>query len=421
MASRTVRSLNDDAFIDAILDAPDDDAPRLVYADALSERGDLRGEFISVQCARAKLERDGKLGTRAHFDLLERERALEPDRWLPPALKALRGTSCHWTYERGFLAELQTGGDGKRKAAWPHLARMPLERVLVDNSGKLKLDALVESTSHPTVKTVRAHSSTGIATFDAKLLAKARGANVWAGRLPDASTFPAIVSLQVHNPNRDAIAQLCAMPKLRELRIVGAQGLEPDHLAEILRAKTLVNLSVVLVGERHAVALLKAKPSPVLRALTVRGKPNKDEPFAGEALATSPSLPQLTELGGDFLLDESLVATLEKRTKLTSLRVEHHTAAGIDALLRSKLGKRLEELELHGHHTPRESEPLPSLAGLAKLRTLRLFYFDVDDAAAKRLVKELAHVPDLRDAINLEYGPNAEAILHAQWPSAELM
>jgi uncharacterized protein (TIGR02996 family) len=42
-------------FLDAILEHPDDDTPRLAYADWLEERGDPRGEFIRVQCALARL------------------------------------------------------------------------------------------------------------------------------------------------------------------------------------------------------------------------------------------------------------------------------------------------------------------------------------------------------------------------------
>ena len=38
---------HDDAFLQAILDAPDDDTPRLVYADWLEEHGQPdRAEFI---------------------------------------------------------------------------------------------------------------------------------------------------------------------------------------------------------------------------------------------------------------------------------------------------------------------------------------------------------------------------------------
>ena len=40
------------ALLAAVYDAPDDDAPRLVYADLLQQRGDPRGEFIMLQCLR---------------------------------------------------------------------------------------------------------------------------------------------------------------------------------------------------------------------------------------------------------------------------------------------------------------------------------------------------------------------------------
>lgn len=43
------------AFMRAILAAPDDDLPRLVYADWLDERGDPLGEFIRIQLAIAAL------------------------------------------------------------------------------------------------------------------------------------------------------------------------------------------------------------------------------------------------------------------------------------------------------------------------------------------------------------------------------
>lgn len=39
------------SLLEAIWATPDDDAPRLVYADFLTERGDPRGELIQVECA----------------------------------------------------------------------------------------------------------------------------------------------------------------------------------------------------------------------------------------------------------------------------------------------------------------------------------------------------------------------------------
>jgi uncharacterized protein (TIGR02996 family) len=47
------------AFLQAILDSPDDDAPRLVLADWLEEQGyPQRAEFIRVQCRLAALDAD---------------------------------------------------------------------------------------------------------------------------------------------------------------------------------------------------------------------------------------------------------------------------------------------------------------------------------------------------------------------------
>lgn len=54
-------------LLEAIWQRPNEDAPRLVYADWLHERGDPRGEFIHLQCASTK--RTAELG--------ERERSLE--------------------------------------------------------------------------------------------------------------------------------------------------------------------------------------------------------------------------------------------------------------------------------------------------------------------------------------------------------
>jgi uncharacterized protein (TIGR02996 family) len=46
------------AFLAAIRDDPDDDGPRLTFADWLEEQGDPRGEFIRVQCALDRIDED---------------------------------------------------------------------------------------------------------------------------------------------------------------------------------------------------------------------------------------------------------------------------------------------------------------------------------------------------------------------------
>lgn len=47
-----------EAFLRTICDTPDEDGPRLVYADWLEEQGDPRGEFIRLQCERLHLRQD---------------------------------------------------------------------------------------------------------------------------------------------------------------------------------------------------------------------------------------------------------------------------------------------------------------------------------------------------------------------------
>jgi uncharacterized protein (TIGR02996 family) len=61
------------AFLEAITDAPEDDAPRLVFADWLQEHGDehdaARGEYLRLECEVARLPagdpRRAELTTRA--------------------------------------------------------------------------------------------------------------------------------------------------------------------------------------------------------------------------------------------------------------------------------------------------------------------------------------------------------------------
>lgn len=59
-AARATADTDEAALLAAVAAAPDDDAPRLVFADLLSSRGDPRGELIALQCRLAAARpRDG--------------------------------------------------------------------------------------------------------------------------------------------------------------------------------------------------------------------------------------------------------------------------------------------------------------------------------------------------------------------------
>ena len=87
-----------DAFLRAIIADPDDDLPRLVYADSLDETGAAdRAEFIRVQCQLANLEEH----EHQVRELEDREHALlaaNESKWF----RSQRGLS-EWVWRRGFV------------------------------------------------------------------------------------------------------------------------------------------------------------------------------------------------------------------------------------------------------------------------------------------------------------------------------
>src|SRR6476620_2551512 len=116
---------DDDAFLRAIIANPDDDLPRLVYADWLDEHGEPeRAEFIRVQCELA-----GVRGDMARFEKLftrsEQLLAVHRPRWLGPLADLVE----HATFLRGFVIQVTLPAAAflvHADAIW-HLA--PVQRV----------------------------------------------------------------------------------------------------------------------------------------------------------------------------------------------------------------------------------------------------------------------------------------------------
>jgi uncharacterized protein (TIGR02996 family) len=89
------------SFFRAIKENPDDDTPRLIFADWLQERGDAamsaRGEFLRLNVLRHRLSPDDP-----DYDKLKRREAEIVRQyqwtWLRPLADAAR-----WTYERGMI------------------------------------------------------------------------------------------------------------------------------------------------------------------------------------------------------------------------------------------------------------------------------------------------------------------------------
>ncbi len=102
--------MSHDAFLRAIIERPDDDTPRLVYADYLDDLGDHpRAEFIRVQCELAHLPDDDPrrpaLEDREHELLDEHEPA-----WLGELNDDGVNRLNEWVFRRGLLSSVASNG-----------------------------------------------------------------------------------------------------------------------------------------------------------------------------------------------------------------------------------------------------------------------------------------------------------------------
>jgi uncharacterized protein (TIGR02996 family) len=91
---------DEQSFLDEIIANPDDDVPRLIYADWLEEQGNPRGEFIRVQCELAMLKK-----TQVRYREL---RAREQELWESHGLEWVKGfpfSLRRCVFRRGFIEE----------------------------------------------------------------------------------------------------------------------------------------------------------------------------------------------------------------------------------------------------------------------------------------------------------------------------
>jgi uncharacterized protein (TIGR02996 family) len=135
-------------FWSAIRQAPEDDAPRLVYADWLDDHGEAdRAEFIRVQCALAKLGPDRRKGRKERVRLEPREKVLRArhgDRWLAPLRAVLQGSNPwdredRWldrlVFRRGFLSGQHFGLESARRLAAADDTVEPVDHVFIAECG----------------------------------------------------------------------------------------------------------------------------------------------------------------------------------------------------------------------------------------------------------------------------------------------
>jgi len=124
---------SEEALLAAVYANPDDDAPRQVLADALMEKNDPRGEFITLQFRRAAGETLTPAETKKEKQLIEAHQK----QWLGPLYDMVYKDQN--VFERGFLAQcrLRLLG-GKIRAAMNHPGWNTVREISLSTGGTLE-------------------------------------------------------------------------------------------------------------------------------------------------------------------------------------------------------------------------------------------------------------------------------------------
>jgi uncharacterized protein (TIGR02996 family) len=220
--------------------APDDDGPRLVYADWLQERGDPRGEFIALQLERA--------GGRARSGGRQRENALaakHANAW-SHSLGVRSGRSgshpggtlpARVHFGRGFAETVATGVPINADPAWSTVTTCNLPPT----------DDRCQVRSLRVVTGARNQDIAALATLREPLAIEEL---VWGHGYDPARTWMEARDPTITKPLRRAFERIAVLPRLRRLelspKIVGDFP-DPAELAWAWTAPTCAHLEQVRV------------------------------------------------------------------------------------------------------------------------------------------------------------------------------
>jgi uncharacterized protein (TIGR02996 family) len=354
-----------DAFLAAIADRPDDDLPRLVFADWLDEHGDAdRAEFIRVQCELAKLPADdprrGDL-TRREKQLLERHR----DGWRLPQFPEQQVQ----TFRRGFVERVAATG-GWLLAHPTSLPAAPLVRELkIVNaaSAGMGLAALpgLEQIVHLDLSNTLPGDGFGIPAF----LTDARLDRLRVLNLGLCGLWPW------------AIGPLLAVGRLRQLDRLEVWGnpFSDAGAADIAGSPNLANLTALD---------LSAHEQPFVNCVHADG---------AAALAASGSLTRLRVLDlSDHYIGDAGLATLvtsPNARSLERLAVAYNDIgllgdSGVEAVVGSPHLSNLRELGFGGNRLgPLGAEALAAWPHLERMRVVDLRECDLGDTTRAALLR----------------------------------
>lgn len=249
------------ALLEEIAEHPDDDMPRLIYADWLEERGSPRAEFIRVQC---ELEQTQETARYQQLRGMEKEFLKQHEReWLVGLARDQIG---YLRFRRGFIESIQTTVKYFHQVVAERYYLWPIQTVDLSISSPGDLRLLQGTPELGRIRTL-------------KLSNNALGAPGIRGLL-ECEDVASLRELYLTSCGLDAqcISLLGESPLLSRLRnlmlggnVIGDEG--ASALAESQRLTKLEQLGVAFcrIEEAGAAALAGSSNLPLLQTLRFAG------------------------------------------------------------------------------------------------------------------------------------------------------
>lgn len=377
-----------DAFLESILEAPGDDAPRLIFADWLEDNGQLdRAEFIRLQIARTQLH-PADPRTRAS---LRRERELllqhEPA-WVGP----LAALASRCRFHRGFVEEVTIGVPKFLAVGDELFRRAPVRRLQLRETAALP--ALISSNPATAGRLAELLAPVRVLDLNREYLSEFAGLALL--QLP---TLPRLDALHLsHNAlTPTGLGMLADSPALASLTTLefnsASTAREPldllllsPHLARLEH----LSLATTRPGDR-VVGLLDSKRFPRLRSLSL-GHSNLSPDGLGQLVQTvSPTLETL-DISFNPLQAEGL-RYLTRSLRLDRLRAVNLSRTGLGepgarVLAESRMMGQLYGLDLSLNRVNSKGATyLAETSAQASPGTLDLIYNPVGAAARDALAE----------------------------------
>ncbi len=318
---------DEQTLLEAVWAAPADDAPRLVYADALLQRGDVRGELITLQVNRARGRGTPESRAREYALLADSKRFVQ---WTAPVSQ---GADC--LIARGFPSEVQLNAKTVKS-----VARHPAWATVTALRG---LRAVPKVHAATLLESCRSVTDVGQVSRELVALAGDRAAGWTAAELD-------------YLPSREELARLRNLKRLTLGGSVYEQVALPERLFEggpplerlaLLHARLTSDHAAALGGLRELALSGKGELAELPRGLQ---RLEVQLPISAAALRGLP----LVSLQCRQLALAELRAVLESTPTLRSVEIQFVTPEDTKSILELLEHTQLEWVQLSSWRVTRE-------------------------------------------------------------------